>query len=48
MDMHIICCPVCGSTVDVTASQTQFDCVNCGQQWIMTIDPSRLAQYALQ
>lgn len=44
----IIMCPCCGATLDVFIDVTEFNCLNCGQQWSMIIDLDRIEQHSLQ
>lgn len=45
----ILLCPCCASTIDAEASpepQT-FECVSCGQNWVMVVDYDRHTAHAL-
>lgn len=43
----ILMCPVCGSAVDAVASETEFGCGNCGQEWAMAVDVDRMADMSV-
>lgn len=48
-DPVILVCPCCASTVDADPgdAEQQFECLACGQNWSMTVDAERCAEYAL-
>lgn len=55
---YILMCPVCASTVDAEQKLLSedrgggpaiqvFECLPCGQEWEMCIDPARMARHSL-
>lgn len=49
MEPVILLCPCCASTVDAQAlpQPQNFECISCGQTWVMVVDPARQAAYSL-
>ncbi len=48
-DPAILVCPCCASAVDADAREDPqtFECVSCGQTWVMVVDADRQAQHSL-
>lgn len=46
----ILVCPCCASTVDAEPEPDQaqrFECLQCGQVWIMTVNINRFTKHSL-
>lgn len=44
----IIFCPLCCSTIDVVESgQQSHECVSCGTEFTVNLDPDKVAEHSL-